>query len=404
MNLITDAPGAAELGQGSSGREHFTAFLVDEGSERVVRQCLHDLVVPFTSVHRGNIAKAIEYLSTNRSPQVLLIDLTGTELPATEIHRLSEVCEPHTMVIAIGERNDVGLYRDLVQAGVVDYLVKPMTRTLLHNVLQPMFHGADEPAGPLQQKVGKVVAVLGARGGVGTTTVATNLAWYLSHRRSSRVALVDLDLVHGDAGLLLDVKPAGGIREVLENPQRIDNLFLDRVMTRFGDRLFVLAAEERVDQRVNIAPKALDTLLPMLRQQFHYVILDLPRTEIELREAAMDQAHMRILVADQTIRSIRDTHRFRPMLDAPKSGQRNLLVVNRVGEQGSGAIEFAALGKAAGLSVDARIPYHPRSVLAAANAGKVAATESGPFASAIEALAGEITGSSVHKSWWRLGR
>ncbi|MEI9983275.1 MAG: hypothetical protein WDN69_08760 [Aliidongia sp.] len=145
-------------------------------------------------------------------------------------------------------------------------------------------------------------------------------------------------------------------------------------------------------------------MLPLLRQQFHYVILDLPRTEIELRQAAMEQAHMRILVTDQTIRSIRDTHRFRPMLDAPKSGQRNLLVVNRVGEQGSGAIELPAIGKAAGLTVDARVPYHPKSVLAAANAGKVAALESGPFASAIEALAGEITGSSVQKPWWRFGR
>jgi pilus assembly protein CpaE len=404
MNVMTDPSSATELGQGSPGREHFTAFLVDEGSERVVRQCLHDLVVPFTSVHRGGISKAIEHLSTNRSPQVLLVDLTGTELPATEIHRLSEVCEPHTMVVAIGERNDVGLYRDLVQAGVIDYLVKPMTRTLLHNVLQPMFQGPAEPTSTLQQKVGKVVAVLGARGGVGATTIATNLAWYLSHRRSSRVALVDLDLVLGDAALLLDIKPAGGVREVLENPQRIDHLFLDRVMTRYGDRLFLLAAEERVEQRVNIAPKALDTLLPLLRQQFHYVILDLPRTEVELRQAAMEQAHMRMLVTDQTIRSIRDTHRFRPLLDAPKSGQRNLLVVNRVGEQPSGAIELQAISQAAGLSIDGRIPYHPRSVLAAANAGKVAALESSPFASAIEALAGEITGSSVHKPWWRFGR
>jgi pilus assembly protein CpaE len=403
MSLIAEtAP--SELGPGASGREHFTAFLVDEGSERVVRQCLHDLVVPFTSVHRGGISKAIEHLATARSPQVLLVDLTGVELPATEIHRLSEVCEPHTMVVAIGERNDVGLYRDLVQAGVIDYLVKPMTRTLLHNVLQPMFQGPTEAPSALQQKVGKVVAVLGTRGGVGTTTIATNLAWYLSHRRSSRVALVDLDLVHGDGALLLDIKPAGGVREVLENPQRIDHLFLDRVMTRFGDRLFVLAAEERMDQRVIIAPKALDTLLPLLRQQFHYVILDLPRTEIELRTAALEQAHLRVLVTDQTIRSIRDTHRFRPLFEAPKSGQRNLLVVNRVGEQGSGAIEIPAIGKAAGMSVDGRVPYHPRSVLAAANAGKIAALESGPFASAIEALAGEITGSAVHKPWWRFGR
>ncbi|MEI9983274.1 MAG: hypothetical protein WDN69_08755 [Aliidongia sp.] len=112
------------------------------------------------------------------------------------------------MVVAIGERNDVGLYRDLVQAGVVDYLVKPMTRTLLHNVLQPMFQGPDEPVGPLQQKVGKVVAVLGApRRGRGNDDRHQPRLVPVAPAAAPRVALVDLDLVHGDGALLLDIKP-----------------------------------------------------------------------------------------------------------------------------------------------------------------------------------------------------
>ncbi len=316
------------------------------------------------------------------------------ELPVSEMHHLAEVCEPGVAVVVVGDRNDVGLYRDLTQAGVSDYIVKPLTRALVQAAVQPLLgDGTAQPvAAPLSQKLGRVVAVVGTRGGVGATTVASNLAWHLANNESRRVALVDLDLHYGDAALMLDVKVGGGLREVLENPQRVDELFLDRAMTRSGERLYVLAGEEKLDLPLRLDPNAVEPLIGLLRKQFHYVIIDAPRgNEIFLRQV-LEQAAVRILVADQTARAVRDTLRLRQFLDQPQAGQRNVLVVNRVGEQGKGGIEIKDLAATIGMSVDVSIPFHPKSALSAANAGLPVVGNRGPIASSIVEIAEELSG------------
>ena len=246
----------------ASARERFTAFLADEASEQVVRQCVLEMALPNSSVHRGNMAKVISHLQSVRSPTALMVDVSGSELPVTEIHKLAEVCEPGVSVVVVGDRNDVGLYRNLTRAGVSDYVVKPLTRSLVQNVLTAQLEGSGAATAPgtapgtgfSHQKLGSVVACFGTRGGVGTTTVAANLAWFLANTETRRVALVDLDLYYGDVALMLNVKIAGGLREVLENPARLDELYLERAMVLSGKRLYVLAAEERLDVPVKIDP------------------------------------------------------------------------------------------------------------------------------------------------------
>jgi pilus assembly protein CpaE len=391
----------------SAGRERFTAFLSDESSEKVVRQCVTDLALPFSSVHRGGIARAISHLSTDRSPTVLMVDVSGVELPVSEMHHLAEVCEPGVAVIVVGDRNDVGLYRDLMQAGVSDYIVKPLTRALVQAAVQPLLDSGSTPsaAAPLSQKLGRVVSVVGARGGVGGTTVAANLAWYLANTESRRVALVDLDLHYGDAALMLDVKIGGGLREVLENPQRVDELFLDRAMTRSGERLYVLAGEEKLDLPLRLDPNAVEPLIGLLRKQFHYVIIDAPRQhEVFLRQV-LDASGVRIIVADQTARSVRDTLRLRQFLDSPQPGQRNVLVVNRVGEQGKSGIEIKDLSATIGLAVDVTIPFDPKSALSAANAGLPVVGSKGRLTTAIIEIAEELSGrrtAAASGSRWKV--
>lgn len=406
MALPVDSKGADKPRVGTAGRERFTAFLADEASERVVRQCVTDLALPFSSVHRGGISRAITHLSNERSPTVLMVDVSGVELPVSEMHHLAEVCEPGVAVIVVGDRNDVGLYRDLIQAGVSDYIVKPLTRALVQAAVQPLLGTGATPSAsaPLTQKLGRVVAVIGTRGGVGATTVASNLAWHLANNESRRVALVDLDLHYGDAALMLDVKVGGGLREVLENPQRVDELFLDRAMIRSGERLYVLAGEEKIDLPLKLDPNAVEPLLGLLRKQFHYIIVDVPRTNGMFVQQALDQAGTRILVADQTARAVRDTLRLRQFLDSPQQGQRNLLVVNRVGEQGKGGIEIKDLSATIGMPVDVAMPFHPKSALSAANAGLPVVGNRGPIATSIVELAEELSGrrtTPAGQSFWK---
>jgi len=389
------AAAEAARGSGNNARERFTAFLADEASEQVVRQCVLEMALPNSSVHRGNIGRVVNHLQSVRSPTALMVDVSGSELPVTEIHKLAEVCEPGVSVVVVGDRNDVGLYRNLIRAGVSDYIVKPLTRSLVQNVLSAQLDtgtAATAAAGFSHQKLGSVVAVLGTRGGVGTTTVATNLAWYLANNETRRVALVDLDIFFGDAALALNVKVGGGLREVLENPTRIDELYLERTLVLSGKRLYVLAAEERLDIPVKFDPEALPTLFEPLRKQYHYIVVDMPRHSGSFIQQVMDAAGIRIIVTDQTAHSIRDTVRLRRFFDAPQANQRNIVVLNRSGELGKNDISPKMMVDTIGMQIDVTIPYHPKSIIAAANAGTAVTEHKGPVTAAIQDLASELIG------------
>ena len=292
-----------------AGRARLMAFVLDGQSEAALNSCLAQLSVPSPPIKRGGLAGAIRYLGIERSPESIIVDISGAEMPASQIHDLAELCEPGVTVIAIGDRNDIGLYRDLVRAGVSEYIVKPVTAQLLTKALS----GASTlgKGSSISRKLGKVVAVVGARGGVGATTLAIHLALHLANQQSRRVMLLDLDLQTGDCALALNLKPTPGLREALANPLRIDNVFLDRTTAIHSERLFVLSAEEPLRADAEFTAEAIDTLVGVLRTQFHYIIADVPRIPASPYWHALDTADLRIIVADQTLRSVRDTVRLR---------------------------------------------------------------------------------------------
>ena len=278
MRSVLEAPAPIERTAVSKlpvGRPAFLAFVADAETDKLLHECVTQLALGQGTIMRGGIAKAIEHLGQHRSPHILIVDVSGIDLPVSRIHELAEVCEPGVAVIAIGNRNEIGLYRDLLQAGVADYVVKPLNTQLLAKALAS--GRATGEASPIHKKLGTMVAFVGTRGGVGTTTLAVNMAWYLANRQSRRVALVDLDLQNGDCALALDIKPTSGLREALANPLRIDNTLLERVMTPVGERLFVLSSEEPLSDDLHFTAVAVETLVSALREQFHYVIVDVPR-------------------------------------------------------------------------------------------------------------------------------
>jgi pilus assembly protein CpaE len=381
------------------GRPPLLAFVADAETERVLRECLAHAALQQGEILRGGIAKAVEYLGSQRSPNTLIVDISGVELPVSQIRALEEVCEPGVAVIAIGTRNEIGLYRDLLQAGVSEYIVKPLNAQLLSRALSART-GAGT-ASPIHLKLGTMVGIIGARGGVGTTTLAVNLAWHLANRQNRRVALVDLDLQNGDCALALNIKPTPGLREALVNPARIDNTLLERVMTPVGSRLFVLSSEEPLRDSVRFTAEAVEILVTALRDQFHYVILDVPRTPEPPYQRALDLADFRVIVCDQTLRAVRDTVRLRTALGEVDSKHRNLLVVNREGEGGRLAVTLHEMRKLLDLRPSAVIPFHPTSFVAAVTNSQVAASRRGKFADAIGALVLELSGRPPERRrWW----
>jgi pilus assembly protein CpaE len=404
MRSVLEAPAPIERtapGKLPMGRPPFLAFVADAETDKVLHECVTQLALGQGTIMRGGIVKAIEHLGQHRSPNILIVDVSGIDLPVSKINELADVCEPGVAVVAIGNRNEIGLYRDLLHAGVTEYVVKPVNQQLLAKALTSGRAHSGE-ASPIHKKLGTLIAFVGARGGVGTTTLAVNMAWYLAHRQSRRVALVDLDLQNGDCALALDIKPNSGLREALANPLRIDNTLLERVMTPVGERLFVLSSEEPLGEDLHFTAVAVETLVSALREQFHYVIVDVPRVPATPYRRALEMADFCVTVADQTLRSVRDTVRLRTALGERDGKRPNVLVLNRHGEGGRHAVTLHEFQHVVEIKPKSVIPFQPTLFTTVSGGAKIAAARRGKFADAIATLALEMSGRPPERRrWWR---
>src|SRR6185312_16747995 len=215
---------------------------------------------------------------------------------------------PELKILALGTVNDVGLYRDMLAAGATDYLVKPPGREQLTAIFEKN-PGSGGGTGGL----GQVVAFLGSRGGVGTTTAAVSCAWVLAEERKERVALVDLDLHFGTVALKLDTDPGNGLCEALEQPSRIDSLFIERAMIKVTDHLRILAAEAAIAEPLIVDTGAIDVLLYELRRKFAWVVVDLPRFVTPIHRVVLATASRTILLCERSLAGLRDTIRLQTL-------------------------------------------------------------------------------------------
>jgi pilus assembly protein CpaE len=382
-------------------REQFLAFVADPETYAVVDQVVGEMMLPNASIRQGGVKDAAKHLGEHRSPKLLLIDLSESDLPLSDINSLADVCEPGVTVVAIGQRNDCGLFRDLLQHGVADYLVKPITPALLQKAVL----SATEQSGVIKgnHKLGKLVAVTGTRGGVGATTIATSVAWLIAHERRRRVALVDLDLQFGTVALSLDLEPSHGLREALENPNRIDGLFMDRVLIQHSDRLYVLSAEESPDEALLIDYGAVELLITELRNKFHYVLVDLPRSPNPCTQQVLQNATDLLLVSDFSLAGMRDTMRLTGMLPTTNAACNATLIVNRVGEHKQGEMPRAEFEKGVGRKLDLVLPFDAKTVATATNFGQPVASAKGPVSSGLRQIAERLCGPQAGSAPGRAG-
>ena len=241
---------------GNSDREAFAAFICDEVTKGTLAQVVADRGWSQDMVFGGGIASAVRALGAMPCPEFLIVDISESMDPRSDMQTLADVCEPNTAVLAIGTLNDVTLYRDLINAGVHDYLVKPLSEEdlsdsvlsaieLLKAVEEDMDTGAAPTSGARQ------VIFIGVRGGLGASTMAANTAW-LAAERGDKAALLDLDLYFGTDALQFDLEPGRGLVDALENPSRVDSLFLERAVVKPHENLSILAAEAPVGHRIDV--------------------------------------------------------------------------------------------------------------------------------------------------------
>ena len=313
--------------------------------------------------------EAIEALAGVSTPHVLVIDISNSNDPLNDIGSLAEVCDAGTRVIALGNINDVNLFRNLVALGVQDYLLKPVTTEALNALV---VKAAEEPAAaePEETRAGRLIAVIGARGGVGASTIAVNTAWLMAHEQKLRVAIVDLDLYFGTVALSLDLEPGRGFREALENPNRIDGLFIERALVRESDNLFILGAEEALENDFNFDPAAIELLLEKLRCDFDCVIVDFPRAVVTANAYILSAASAVAVVSDASLAGMRDTLRLVAFTKRVTPAAAVKVVINRFGAAKKGELSKEDFERGAGLKIDHVIPQEPGVAAISAGVGK----------------------------------
>ncbi len=374
------------------------AFIADDETRRVVAQVCGGLGKQVT-VAEGGSREAMEYLSEAPMPEVLIVDVSDTGKPLSTMLTITAAFAENTKVIAIGSVNDIALYRELIDGGVSDYLVKPVSEKALseaivreHAPAQPAEPAADKPAANL-------IAMIGTRGGVGASTIAANCAWIAAQEHKHQTTLLDLDLQFGTVALALDIEPTRGLREALENPSRIDSLFLSSAAAKLSDRLTVLAAEEAVDGEVHFDPSAVDLLLAEINRSCQYIFVDLPRTASVGRSRLLQLATQVVVVTEVTLAGLRDCIRLVAMLERAAPQAKLLVVANRAGRS-DGGLNKAEFEKALGRKVDVILPEDAKALATSVNRGKPLATvaKSSKFVAALRQLTRRLEGGEQSKT------
>ena len=336
---------------------------------------------------------ALRRMRSGVAPRIMLLDIADLPAPIAEIGAARAVGGTDLALVGLGTVNDVALYRDLLAAGANDYLIRPPTRDALATILQKHPDGRAPAA---DGGLGQVIVFVGSRGGVGTTTTAVGCAWLLAEEHAESTALLDLDLHFGTVALKLDTEPGSGLYEALEQPSRIDSLFIDRAMVKVTDNLRVLAAEASAAQHLMIDAGAVDMLLYELRRKFPRVLVDLPRGATPVQRVMLAAASHVVMLCERSLAGLRDTIRLQTLM-REQAPQVPLWLVE-AGATGSRAlIGRSEFEKGVGKPFDITLSFDPKAAGAAANTGQplpVAAPRSPivrEFRRLAEIVAGPVT-------------
>lgn len=355
---------------GRSGpRDAFAGFVCDDHSQDVMRTICSEMGWPVEKAAKGGLRHAIQTLSVSSSPSILFVDLSETADCLGEINALAEVCEPGTVVIATGQINDVRLYRDLLASGIQEYILKPFTPDQVRDAIAAAQTVLSAPRATDDGDVAhNAFAVLGARGGVGASTIASSLAWTLGAKLGRRTALLDLDIHFGTAALALDLEPGRGLSDAIENPSRIDGLFIERAMVRASDTLSVLSAEAPMSQPLLTDGAAFFQLQEELKAAFETTVIDLPRQMVVAHPHLVADLQGLVVVSELTLACARDVIR----ICAWAKGQAPNLPVLVVANQVSGADELTRKDFEASIErkVDLLIAADSKCAIESAKTGK----------------------------------
>ncbi|MEQ8771684.1 MAG: pilus assembly protein CpaE [Erythrobacter sp.] len=353
-------------------RDPFAAFICDDTALDVLRPVVIEMGWAPEKCNKGGLRNAIQSLSVSASPAILVVDLSESGDPLNDINALAEVCEPGTVVIAIGQVNDVRLYRDLLSSGIHDYLLKPLSAQAVHDALNNALSVFTAPRAGDGAEVRRhsSSAVVGSRGGVGASTLATSLAWLFSDQHKAPTALLDLDVHFGTGALALDLEPGRGLTDAIDNPSRIDGLFIERAMIRANDNLSILSAEAPINQPLMTDGSAFVQLEEEFRQAFEMTVIDMPRNMLINFPQLLGDVNLVLVTCELTLASARDAIRILSWLKTNAAHAHPMIVANKV-QPALAEISKADFEASIERKIDFAVPYDIKAASNAAKLGQV---------------------------------
>ena len=320
-------------------------------------------------IQMGGIAAALEAYQNSATPNVILLEcIDGAADMLAGLDSLADVCDAGTRVIVVGRINDVTLYRELTKRGISDYMIAPVGTIDVVRSVCGLYTAADA------KPVGRILAVVGAKGGVGASTIAHNVAWAIGHDLNLDAVVTDLDLPFGTAGLDYNQDPPQGIADAVFTPERIDTAFLDRLMSKCTDHLSLLAAPATLDRVYDFGTEAFDSIIETLRASVPCVVLDVPHVWCGWTRRLLIGADDILLVAGPDLANLRNAKNMIDLLRTARPNDRApLYCLNQVGMPKRPEITPADFAKALEDQPVAVIPFDPQLFGTAANNGQMIA-------------------------------
>jgi len=346
-------------------------------------------------VQDGGIAACLEAYRSAPTPNVIIIEASGDRNGLlVSLDELAQYCDSGTRVLVIGHTNDVLLYRELIKRGVSEYLIAPLTLMDVIGALSAMFNSGEG------EKLGRVIGVVGSKGGVGASTIAHNLAFMTATDFEIATTLVDLDLPFGTAGLDFNQDPPQGVAEAVLSPDRLDANFVDRLLSKCTDNLSLMAAPATLDRTYDFQETDFDALLDLLRSSMPMIVLDVPHMWNAWTRRMLTSADHVIIVCSPDLANLRNA---KTLLDVVKQARPNDappgIIMNMTGVPKRPEISVAEFIKALDGELYASIPFDPALFGTAANNGQML-VEVQPKSKAVEALQGvsrRVTGRAETK-------
>jgi pilus assembly protein CpaE len=319
-------------------------------------------------IQMGGMVAAIEAYRSAPTPNVIILETEGRNNILAGLDQLASVCDAGTRVVVIGRVNDVALYRELVRRGVSDYLIGPVTALEVVRSICNLF------SAPEAKAVGRIIAIVGAKGGVGASTIAHNVAWAIARDLALDSVVADLDLAFGTAGLDYNQDPAQGIADAVFSPDRVDTAFIDRLLSKCTDHLSLLAAPATLDRVYDFGDDAFDSIFDTLRSSMPCIVLDVPHQWSGWTKRALIGADDILIVASPDLASLRNTKNIFDLLKAARPNDRApLYCLNQVGVPKRPEIAGTEFAKAIESPPIATIRFEPQMFGAAANNGQMIA-------------------------------